>query len=56
VAAVAYLRSRPNVDPDRIVLVGQSAGGWGSLAAASRGDLPIRGVVTAVRTSAAPLV
>jgi dienelactone hydrolase len=44
-AAVAYLRRRPNVDPDRIVLVGQSAGGWGSLAAASRGDLPIRGVV-----------
>ena len=44
-AAVAYLRSRPNVDADRIVLVGQSAGGWGSLAAASRGDLPIRGVV-----------
>ena len=44
-AAVAYLRSRPDVDPERIVLVGQSAGGWGSLAAASRGDLPIRAVV-----------
>ena len=44
-AGVAYLRRQPFVDPDRIVLVGQSAGGWGSLAAASRGDLPIRGVV-----------
>lgn len=44
-AAVTYLRARPNVDPERIVLVGQSAGGWGVLAAASRGDLPIRGVV-----------
>jgi len=44
-AAVAYLRERPEVDPGRIVLVGQSAGGWGSLAAASVGDLPIRGVV-----------
>ena len=44
-AAVAFLRERPEVDPDRIVLVGQSAGGWGSLAAASAGDLPIRGVV-----------
>jgi len=44
-AAVAYLRRQPFVDGNRIVLVGQSAGGWGSLAAASRGDLSIRGVV-----------
>ena len=44
-AAVEYLREQPGIDPDRIVLVGQSAGGWGSLAAASRSDLPIRGVV-----------
>jgi dienelactone hydrolase len=44
-AAVAYVSRQPNVDPRRVVLVGQSAGGWGSLAAASRGDLPIRGVV-----------
>jgi dienelactone hydrolase len=44
-AAVAYLRQQPFVDRDRIVLVGQSAGGWGSLALASRADVPIRGVV-----------
>ena len=44
-AAVAYLRKHPKVDPDRIVLVGQSGGGWGSLAAATRDDVPIRGVV-----------
>ena len=44
-AAVAYLRAQPYVDRERIVLVGTSGGGWGSLAAASRGDLPIRGVV-----------
>jgi dienelactone hydrolase len=44
-AAVAHLRRQPFVDRERIVLVGQSAGGWGSLAAASRGDLPVRGVV-----------
>lgn len=45
-AAVAYLRTQPFVDGNRIVLVGQSAGGWGSLAAASRGDVPIRGAST----------
>jgi dienelactone hydrolase len=44
-AAVVYLLQRPYVDRERIVLVGQSAGGWGSLAAASRGEVPIRGVV-----------
>ena len=44
-AAVAWLAERPYVDRTRIVLVGQSGGGWGSLAAASRGDLPIVGVV-----------
>ena len=44
-AAVAYVRRQAFVDPDRIVLVGQSGGGWGSLALASRGDVPIRGVV-----------
>jgi dienelactone hydrolase len=44
-AAVAYLRQHPKVDRDRIVLVGQSAGGWGVLALASRGDAPVRGVV-----------
>jgi dienelactone hydrolase len=44
-AAVAYVRRQAFVDPDRIVLVGQSVGGWGSLALASRRDVPIRGVV-----------
>jgi dienelactone hydrolase len=42
---VAYLQKHPAVDPDRVVLVGQSGGGWGSLAAATREDVPIRGVV-----------
>ncbi|MGE0723950.1 MAG: alpha/beta hydrolase family protein [Alphaproteobacteria bacterium] len=35
-AAVAYVRGLPSVDPSRVVLVGQSAGGWGALAHASR--------------------
>jgi dienelactone hydrolase len=43
--ALEWVRERPYVDPGRIALVGTSGGGWGSLAAASRGDLPIRGVV-----------
>jgi len=44
-ATVAYLRKHPKVDPDRSVLVGQSGGGWGSLAAVTRDDVPVRGVV-----------
>jgi dienelactone hydrolase len=44
-AAVLYLREQPFVDPDRIVLVGQSAGGWGVLASAGQ-KLP--GVVAIV--------
>jgi dienelactone hydrolase len=44
-AAVSYLRRHPAVDGDRLVLVGQSGGGWGSLAAATREDVPIKGVV-----------
>jgi len=36
---------KTGVDRERIVLVGQSAGGWGSLAAATEADLPIRGVI-----------
>jgi dienelactone hydrolase len=43
-AATEFLRAQPNVDRDRVVLVGVSAGGWGSLAAANRADL-VRGVV-----------
>ncbi len=44
-AAVGWLAERPYVDHRRLVLVGHSAGGWGSLAAASRRDVPILGVV-----------
>jgi dienelactone hydrolase len=44
-AAVTWLAAQPYVDRTRIVLVGQSGGGWGSLAAASRGDVPVAGVI-----------
>ena len=44
-AAVAWLAEQPHVDRTRIVLVGQSGGGWGSLAAVSRGNLPVAGVI-----------
>ncbi|HKA81746.1 MAG TPA: CocE/NonD family hydrolase [Xanthobacteraceae bacterium] len=35
-AAIGFYRARPEVQRDRILLIGQSAGGWGSIAAASR--------------------
>jgi dienelactone hydrolase len=44
-AVVAYMRGQPFVDPDHVILVGHSAGGWASLAAAS-GSPP--GVVAAI--------
>ena len=44
-AAVAWLTHQPGVDRERLALVGQSGGGWGSLAAVRRGDLPVRAVV-----------
>lgn len=41
-AAVAYLQGQPFVQRDKIVLVGQSAGGWGVIAASAA---PPKGVV-----------
>jgi len=34
-AAIDYMRTQPFVAPDRTIVVGQSAGGWGSLALSS---------------------
>lgn len=45
VAAVRYLTHQKFVDPWRVVLVGQAAGGWGALAAAARNP---EGVVAAI--------
>lgn len=42
-AAMAVAAKQPDIDGSRIVLVGHSAGGWGSLAAASQGG--VMGVV-----------
>ena len=42
-AAVAVLSKRPDIDSSRIVLMGVSAGGWASLAAATKSG--VRGVV-----------
>jgi dienelactone hydrolase len=50
-AAAAYLRTRPDIDPNRIGLLGYSHGGWTALAAASEpiatasGDRPLAAVV-----------
>ena len=34
-ATIAFFRSRPEVERDRVLLIGWSAGGWGSIATAS---------------------
>jgi dienelactone hydrolase len=44
-AMLRYARALPHVDPARIVLAGVSAGGWGSLALASREPEGVIGVV-----------
>jgi dienelactone hydrolase len=44
-ATVRYFSSLPNVRKDHILLVGQSAGGWGSIAAASRNPPGVVGVI-----------
>jgi len=38
-AAIAAVLKRPDIDPSRVVLMGVSAGGWGSIAAATRGGV-----------------
>ena len=45
-AAIRYAASRPDVDPDRIVLLGQSLGGANAVvAAATLQDVTVRGVI-----------
>ena len=44
-AAVGFFRGRSEVQRDRILLIGQSAGGWGSIAAASRNPAGVFAVV-----------
>jgi fermentation-respiration switch protein FrsA (DUF1100 family) len=49
-AAVQYLRSRPDVDPDRIVIYGHSMGGVYAMAAgalAQEAGTPVAGVISA---------
>lgn len=45
IAELARRFTEAGVPPRRIVLAGQSAGGWASLLAAARGDLPLGGVI-----------
>lgn len=44
-AAVKYAKTIPGADPTRIVLVGQSAGGWGVLAAGTQKDIDAVAIV-----------
>lgn len=45
VQAVGYFQKQPYVDPDRILLIGVSAGGFGSIAAASLAPPGLVGVI-----------
>jgi dienelactone hydrolase len=44
-AAIGFFRARSDVQRDRILLIGQSAGGWGSIAAASRNPAGVFAVI-----------
>ena len=44
-AAISYLRSQPFVRGEGIVIVGQSAGGWGALALASRNPPGVKAII-----------
>ncbi|MEP7155244.1 MAG: prolyl oligopeptidase family serine peptidase [Betaproteobacteria bacterium] len=44
-AAVKFAKSLPDADPAKILLVGQSAGGWGVLAAAMQKDIDAVAIV-----------
>jgi dienelactone hydrolase len=47
-SGVSYMRQQPYVDPNRIVVMGQSQGGWAAMAAAS---VPMDGVLATVNIS-----
>jgi dienelactone hydrolase len=44
-AAIGFFRARSDVQHDRVLLIGVSAGGWGSIAAASRNPAGVFAVV-----------
>lgn len=54
-AAVEFMQGRPFIDPGRLVLVGQSAGGFGVLALAAEGVDGLRGVVNFAGGRGSPL-
>ena len=45
-ATVAYVSALPGIDPQRLVLVGHSSGGFASLILASQGLPGVRGVIS----------
>jgi dienelactone hydrolase len=44
-AAIAFMLRQPFIKPNGVIVVGQSAGGWGALALASRNPPEVRAVV-----------
>jgi dienelactone hydrolase len=44
-AALDYMRTQPFVAPDRTIIVGQSAGGWGTIALSSQNPPGVTGMI-----------
>jgi dienelactone hydrolase len=44
-ATIDYMRAQPFVTPDRTIVIGQSAGGWASMALSSRNPAGVSGLV-----------
>jgi len=43
---IDYMTSQKKIIPDKVVVVGQSAGGWAAIALSSRNPAPVRAIIT----------
>jgi dienelactone hydrolase len=43
---IDYMTTQKKITPDKVVVVGQSAGGWAAIALSSRNPAPVRAIIT----------